>query len=848
AAPRTQAHHVLDRRPRGRGAREHDARRRRQVRRRRDPRLLLRAQARRARGGLPHVPRRHRGHSQAPDGLLDPRQGRHGRPHADPAGQGRAAVRGGVPADQPPARLPRLRQGRRVPVAGRVLRLGRRHDPLRRAQAPLQEAAGALAADRDRPRALHPLLPLRALLPGAQRGLPARAARALGRDVRRHLRRASLRRAVQREHPRAVSRRRADLHAVPLPRAALGHRERGLGLHAVPRAVQRRLHGSRRPRAARPGARERGGRRRLALRQGPLRLPVDPRGGARRRAHGPRGRRAARGHLGACAGGGQGGAGRRSGPDRGPGRRRDDQRGGLPPPAPRARRARLPPRRLRRGAGSLRAARPGRPGAAGDRGRPRVRPHGPGARHGARRRRADPGPAAAQGRAPQPRQACGGDVASLVAGPERHARGPLRARSRGRLRHRAQRRVLRRRRRRARAGRGGRRRRRPRASDAAAHERRRPARRRRGALRAAGARRGRGGHGAAAEARGRPRPVGSPGRGAARRSHRDERPGAARGGRAARRGARPDRGPLRRARRHGHRRSDRRGRALGPLPPAHRPPARRAAARGVGARAGGGDARHRPRGLSHRDDPGARDRRVPRGVLRGEGGHPRPSRRSPSAPAPRDRAARRRARGVAGARRARAFRGRRARRPHRALGDATALRRRGVLRRAERRRDRRQGRALVGGRRARRGVAAGERAPRGHQRPRGQDAVVEDAGLRGGADPLRARGSRRRDERCAPARHVPVDLGCGRGRGVTGAEVPAPAPARRAVAGGRRAPGHRARRARDGRQRRRHGRSGRAPAQRVARRQRVPAERHPRGRGQRPAGAPRRDPEGHAQV
>ena len=35
---------------------------------------------------------------------------------------------------------------------------------LHRAQAPLPQAARALAADRDRPRALHPLLPLRALL------------------------------------------------------------------------------------------------------------------------------------------------------------------------------------------------------------------------------------------------------------------------------------------------------------------------------------------------------------------------------------------------------------------------------------------------------------------------------------------------------------------------------------------------------------------------------------------------------------------------------------------------------------------------------------------------------------
>ena len=50
--------------------------------------------------------------------------------------------------------------------------------PLHRAQAPLQEAARALAADRDRPRALHPLLPLRALLAGGLRGLPAGPARA----------------------------------------------------------------------------------------------------------------------------------------------------------------------------------------------------------------------------------------------------------------------------------------------------------------------------------------------------------------------------------------------------------------------------------------------------------------------------------------------------------------------------------------------------------------------------------------------------------------------------------------------------------------------------------------------
>ena len=55
----------------------------------------------------------------------------------------------------------------------------------------------------------------------------------------------------------------------------------GLDLHALPRAVQRRVHRPRRPRHARARARPRRGRRRLAVRQGPLRLPARP----RRRAH-----------------------------------------------------------------------------------------------------------------------------------------------------------------------------------------------------------------------------------------------------------------------------------------------------------------------------------------------------------------------------------------------------------------------------------------------------------------------------------------------------------------------------------------------------------------------------------
>ena len=135
--------------------------------------------------------------------------------------------------------------------------------------------------DRDRPRALHPLLSLRALLPGDLRRQPARFAGARRALLHLDLRRPPLRRAVQRQHRRAVPRRRAHLAPLPLPRAAVGHRGRGLGLHALPGAVQRHLDRARRARAARARAGERRGRRRLAVRRRALRLP-----GARRRRAG----------------------------------------------------------------------------------------------------------------------------------------------------------------------------------------------------------------------------------------------------------------------------------------------------------------------------------------------------------------------------------------------------------------------------------------------------------------------------------------------------------------------------------------------------------------------------------
>ena len=215
-------------------------------RRRRDPGLLLRAEARRAGRRLPHVPGRDRGDPEAPDRVLDAGPRRHGRLHADRPRQGGAERGGRVPARQPPARLPGLRQGRRVPAAGHLDGLGPGKQPRHRPQAPLPEADPALAADQDRPRALHPLLPLRALQPGGRRGRAAAAPRARRLDLRRHLRRPPLHRPLPRQHHRALPGRRADLRGLPLPRPALGHRGRGLGLHALPEPVQRQVHRPRR--------------------------------------------------------------------------------------------------------------------------------------------------------------------------------------------------------------------------------------------------------------------------------------------------------------------------------------------------------------------------------------------------------------------------------------------------------------------------------------------------------------------------------------------------------------------------------------------------------------------------
>ena len=110
-----------------------------------------------------------------------------------------------------PLDCPVCDKGGECPLQDITFGWGGGHLALHRAQAPLRQAARALPHDRDRPRALHPLLPLRALLPGDLRRLPARAARARRALLRLDVRRAPLRGAVQRQHRRAVPRRRAHL-------------------------------------------------------------------------------------------------------------------------------------------------------------------------------------------------------------------------------------------------------------------------------------------------------------------------------------------------------------------------------------------------------------------------------------------------------------------------------------------------------------------------------------------------------------------------------------------------------------------------------------------------------------
>ena len=109
------------------------------------------------------------------------------------AGRGRSArQRVRVPADQPPARLPRLRQGRRVPAAGFLLLVRPQREP-HGVLAPGVRWRGRarrrrLRADADaEPQPLHPLHAVRAVHARGRRGRADQHRRSRLRQRDRHL-------------------------------------------------------------------------------------------------------------------------------------------------------------------------------------------------------------------------------------------------------------------------------------------------------------------------------------------------------------------------------------------------------------------------------------------------------------------------------------------------------------------------------------------------------------------------------------------------------------------------------------------------------------------------------------
>ncbi len=252
---------------------------------------------------MPHVPGRGGGPARrhAAAGLLH-RGGRgHGRRHDVGEGQEGPGRRARVPAGQPPARLPGLRQGRRVPAAGPDAGLRPGRDALHRGEAALREAHRHFGPGPARPRALHSVRPLHPFrLRRGGRG--ADRLRRTGRPRRGlDLPHRALLLVLQRQHGADLPRGCAHRDALPLHRPPLGPRSGRVHLHRL----LRRLPGRRAVVAEPPdpAARHRlgAGQPRMALRQGPLLLRVGQRRRGRQRPGaadrgGRRGRRRRAGH------------------------------------------------------------------------------------------------------------------------------------------------------------------------------------------------------------------------------------------------------------------------------------------------------------------------------------------------------------------------------------------------------------------------------------------------------------------------------------------------------------------------------------------------------------------------
>ena len=255
--------------------------------------LLLLPSGPRHRRFLPRLHRQDRKDAEAADVLLDAGGRRHGRLDPDARRRRGPRQRLRVPADQSPARLPRLRQGRRVPAPGLLLQLRPQREPhgvpaarVRRRGRPRRRR---LRPDADaEPQPLHPVHALRPV-------------HARGRDRRADQHRRSRLRQRDRDLPgrgralaalgqpdgRLPGRRHHDA-GLPLQVAAVGQpRCRRHDLHALREGLQHDglAEGQARMgegRAAHPHDAALQSRREqlLDVRHRPLRLSLDRRGRA----------------------------------------------------------------------------------------------------------------------------------------------------------------------------------------------------------------------------------------------------------------------------------------------------------------------------------------------------------------------------------------------------------------------------------------------------------------------------------------------------------------------------------------------------------------------------------------
>ncbi len=235
---------------------------------------------------MPAVLREGRRPAQAHDVVFDPRGPGHDGAHPvhRRRGQEGAGLGAGVPADQPSAGLPGVRPGRGVPPPGPGARLRARRVAVPRSQADVSKAPPVVSAGQPGSRAVravravHPVLrpdlgrPLhRAVRPGRSRAGQHRSGRGLQQPLLR-------------QHRADLSRRRADLDDVPVRGPALRPSLRRFDLFALRLRMQPPGGPPRGRGGPKPGPGQLRRQRRVAVRQGAVRVRLRRPAGAADRA------------------------------------------------------------------------------------------------------------------------------------------------------------------------------------------------------------------------------------------------------------------------------------------------------------------------------------------------------------------------------------------------------------------------------------------------------------------------------------------------------------------------------------------------------------------------------------